>query len=80
MDNITGSKPPQPPAATTGAEIVAIQAQVLESSNTQKGLIKEAIVQDEDGTTPPKKAAENGLKNYFVGAPYMYTRRLLIRY
>jgi hypothetical protein len=73
MDTITGSKPPQPPAATAGAETVAIQAQVLESGNTQKDLGTEAIVQDEDSTTPPKKAAENGLKNYFVGAPYIYT-------
>jgi hypothetical protein len=80
MDTIIGSKPPQPPAATAGAETVAIQAQVLESDKTQKGPVTEAIVQDEDGTIQPKKAAENGLKNYFVGAPYIYTGRLLTRY
>jgi ATP-binding cassette subfamily B (MDR/TAP) protein 1 len=80
MDTIAGSKPPQPLAATAGAESAAMQAQVLKSGNTQKDPAAEVIVPDKDGATPPKKAAENGLKNYFVGDPYIYNGRLLTRY
>lgn len=80
MDTNTGSKPPQPPAATAGAETAAMQAQILEAGNTPKDLVTEVIVKDNNGTTPPKKAADNGLKNYFVGAFSMYKGRLLIRY
>jgi hypothetical protein len=66
MDSIKGSRPVQPPVATTEAETATIQAHVLEAGKTDKDTVVESYGTSEDGTSTPKKAPDGGMKNYFV--------------
>jgi hypothetical protein len=68
MDTLSGTKPPQPPATTAGAETAAVQAHILEAGTTQKDSVAETVNIEDGGTTPAKKAAGSPLKNYFVSA------------
>jgi hypothetical protein len=68
MDTLGGTKPPQPPTTTAGAEAAAVQAQILEVGKTQKDHATEAVDIGDDGSPTAKKAAASPLKNYFVSA------------
>jgi hypothetical protein len=66
MDTLSGTKPPQPPATTAGAETAAVQSQILKAGTTQKDDVAEIVNIEDESTTPAKKAAGSPLSNYFV--------------
>jgi len=68
MHTINTSRPPVPPATTAAAEATAIQGQVLEHATVQKDAVAGTVEVEGNDTKTPMKAADAGLRNYFVSA------------